>query len=315
MWRRKLASLAIAVVGLIVVAAVATSHLVVQAAADVAGSSPYCIEVANDRADYRPARSWFDLSVFRMRAGREGSMYMQHHAVLAVGDARDPSLYRWSYWRLAFEPGVLNERVPERGPAVTCLLIPGFAAALPVLIPQSSESDCVRYSANEAYRIPKSWQAKWNGGTSRTLLLATTAPHFQPLDRRWSDLAPAERDSNWVFVEWNPEWMLNLMKSAPGGDVVEQRTEFGLSSTKTITHGKDGKEYIGYRYLAYAGEQPDGANTTVIGCGANSCQHRFIHNGRHFYFRHRPEHLADWRRMQQRIVDLMASFEVRDTSS
>ena len=25
--------------------------------------------------------------------------------------------------------------------------------------------------------------------------------------------------------------------------------------------------------------------------------------------------LADWRRMQQRIVDLMASFEVRDTSS
>jgi hypothetical protein len=246
---------------------------------------------------------------------------MQHHAVLVVGDASDPHLYHWSYRRRAFEPDVLNGQLEGRGPAVTCLPINDFAANLPLLIPQSSESDYVRYSAHEAYRIPKSWQAKWNGGMSRTLLLATVAPDFQPLDRRWSDLVPQERDNNWLFIEWNPEWVLSLMKSAPGGTVVEQRTEFGLAMSKTITLGKkDSKEYIDYRYLAYAGEQPGGVNTTVIGCGVSSeafpksCQHRFINKGRDFYFRHRPEEVADWRAMQQRIVDIMTSFEVRDTA-
>ena len=72
---------------------------------------------------------------------------------------------------------------------------------------------------------------------------------------------------------------------------------------------------IGYRYSAYANEQSDGVNTSLIGCSVNLCQHRFIHKGRHFYFRHKPEHLADWRGMQQRIVDLMALFEIRDTKS
>lgn len=309
-WHRKLAGLAVAVVGLLVVAGVVTSRLVGRGAAEAAGSSPYWIEVAGETADYRPARTWFDLSAWTMRARREGSMYMQHHAILVVGDGPDPRLYHWSYHRRAFEPGVLNERA-GRGPAVTCLPIADFAAKLPVLVPQASESDYVRYSANEAYRIPKSWQAKWNGGMSRTLLLATTAPDFRPLNRRWSELAPGERDSHWVFIEWNPEWMLSLMKSAPGGTVVEHGTKFGLSFDKTITQGRDGKQYVGYRYLADGDEQRDGVNTTVIGCGPNSCQQRFIHKGRHFYFRHQPEHVADWRAMQQRIVDLMASFEVR----
>ena len=68
-----------------------------------------------------------------------------------------------------------------------------------------------------------------------------------------------EHDSNRVFVEWNPEWVLNLMKATPGGDLVEQSTEFGLAKTKTITHGKDGKDYVGYRYLAY--DDGHGINT------------------------------------------------------
>ena len=49
------------------------------------------------------------------------------------------------------------------------------------------------------------------------------------------------------------------MKATPGGDLVEQSTEFGLAKTKTITHGKDGKDYVGYRYLAY--DDGHGINT------------------------------------------------------
>jgi hypothetical protein len=151
-----------------------------------------------------------------------------------------------------------------------------------------------------------------------TLRLATTAPDFHPLNRRWSDLTPGERDGNWVFIEWNPEWVLNLMRSAPGGDVVERSTEFGLAKTKTITHGKDGKEYVGYRYLVY--DDGRGINTTVIGCGVpseavpKSCQQRFINNGRHFYFRHRLEDVPDWQRMQHRVLEVIRSFEVHRRS-
>jgi hypothetical protein len=109
------------------------------------------------------------------------------------------------------------------------------------------------------------------------------------------------------------------MRAAPGGNVVEQSTEFGLAKSKTITHSSDGKEYIGYRYLAYAddGHDTNTTVTTVIGCGSpskavpKSCQHRFINKGRHFYFRHRPEDVAEWQSMQRRILDLMDSFEVR----
>jgi hypothetical protein len=320
---RKLVGLAVAVAAAVVAASAATSFLVAQSAAQAAGPQPYCIQIADTTSDYRPARSWLDLSALTMWAKHDGPLFMQHHAILVAGELANPRLYHWSYRRLAFEPGVLNERIEGHGPAVTCVPVHDFAANLPALIPEWSDSTYVRYSAHEAYRIPTGWQAKWSGGMNPTLLLATTAPDFRPLDRRWSLLAPEERDGNSVFVEWNPEWVLSLMKSAPGGTVVEQSTEFGLSKTKTITHGRDGKDYVGYSYLTYGDEAPHSfaINTTVIGCGMpsdsfpKSCQHRFINKGRHFYFRHRPEDVSDWRGMQQRVLDLMTSFEAHDGRS
>jgi hypothetical protein len=256
-----------------------------------------------------------------MWSKREAGMFMQHHAVLIVGSETNPQLFHWSYHRRTFAPGVINERLEGRGPSITCVPKRDFAINLPMLIPQSLESDYVRFSAQEAFRIPKSWQAEWRGGASRILRLATTAPDFPPLTRRWRDLAPIERDSNEIFIEWNPEWVLSLMKAAPGGTVVEQGTEFGLAKTKTVFHGGDSKDYVGYQYFAYADEEPNGNNTTIIGCGTpteaypKSCQHRFLNKGRHYYFRHRPEDVADWRGMQQRILHLMASFEIQDDST
>lgn len=301
---------------LLIGAGAATSLLVVHGAEEAAGSQPYCIQIADGTSDYRPARSWLDLSALTMWAKRDGPLYMQHHAILIVGEAANPRLYHWSYRRRAFEPGVLNGQIEGHGPGVTCLPVRDFAGKRLALIPQSSDGNYVRYSAQGTYRIPNAWQAKWSGGMSPTLRLATTAPDFQPLNRRWSELAPGERDSNWVFITWDPEWVLTLMKKAPSGKVVEQSTEFGLSKTKTVTHGRDGKDYVGYGYLVYADGR--GINTTVIGCGMpseavpKSCQHRFINKGRHFYFRHRPEDVADWRSMQQRILELMDSCEVHD---
>jgi len=321
---RKLVGLVLAISALVAAVGAATSLLVAHGAEEVAGSQPYCIQIADGTSDYRPARSWLDLSALTMWAKRDGPLYMQHHAILVVGEAANPRLYHWSYRRRAFVPGVLNGQIEGRGPAVTCVPARDFAGTrLTLFAGSSSDSNYVRYSGRETYLIPSIWQAKWSGGTSPTLLLATTAPDFHPLERRWSDLAPGERDSNWVFIESNPEWVLSLMKSAPGRNVVEQGAEYGLSKTKTITHGKDGKEYVGYGYMVYADESlaGSGINTTVTGCGMpseavpKSCQHRFINKARHFYFRHRPEDVADWQGMQRRILDLMDSFEVHNGRS
>jgi hypothetical protein len=316
---RKLIGLVLLIAVLVIAAGAATSHLVTRAAKVAAGLQPYCIQVADGTSDYRPARSWLELSILRMWAQREGPLYMQHHAMLVVGEGLNPQLYHWSYRHSGFEEGVLNESIEGGGPVITCQPTRDFAAKLALIFPASSDSNYIRYPARETYRIPKTWQADWKGGRNATLSLAAAAPDFRPLNRPWSALLSGERDSNWLLIEWNPEWVLNLIKEEPGPNVVEETTEFGLSKSKTISQGKNGKEYIGYRYIAYA--DGHGGNTTVIDCGMpseafpKSCQHRFIQNGRHFYFRHRPEDVADWRRMQQRILELMDSFEVHDRRS
>jgi hypothetical protein len=186
------------------------------------------------------------------------------------------------------------------------------------IFPEPSNGNYIRYSGGETYLIPTILAGKverWDESEpaardNRARLPATrTALH---------DLLPEERDSNSVFISWDPEWVLRLTKEAPGGNIVEQSPEFGLAKTKTITPGKDGKEYVGYGYLAY--DDGHGINTIVIGCGVpseavpKSCQHRFINKGRHFYFRHRPEDVTNWQRMQQRILEVINSFEVHPRS-
>jgi hypothetical protein len=305
---------------LVIAAAAGTAMLVAARAEAIAGSDPYCIQVSDRLSDYHAADAWLDLSVLTMWAHRTGPLFMQHHAILMVGDAAQPRLYHWSYRSLGFVPGVINGTIPGRGPALTCVPAKDFARSRLALLPTSSGSIYVRFPQRETYRIPPIWQPKWEGGASPNLRLAATAPEIQPLQRRWRDLAPAERDSNWIFIEWNPDWMLSLMKApvAAPGDTAEQSTAYGLAKTATVTHGKDGKTYRGQYYIAYARDAAPGVNTTLISCGMpseafpKSCQHRFIHKGRHFYFRHHPDDVTNWRDIQQRILQLMASFEVQD---
>jgi len=294
-----------------------TSFLVTRSAEETAGSQPYCIQIADGTSDYRPARSWLELSAFAMRATRDGPLYMQHHAILVVGSRADPMLYHWTYRHGGFVPGVLNGKVEGRGPAVTCIPVRSFVATLAIVFATSPDESYVKYSGREAYRIPNVWQPKWNGGMRPTLQLGTTAPDFRPLRKRWDGLLLGERDDNWLFIEWNPEWLLSVMSDSSNENIVERGMEYGLSKQKSITRSsKDGRDLTGYGYLTY-GDGHD-INVTMIGCGMpsdavpKSCQHRFINKGRHFYFRHRLEDVPDWRGMQQRIVALMDAFEVHD---
>jgi hypothetical protein len=113
-------------------------------------------------ADYRRASTLLDLSALTMWAGRESGMYMQHHAILVVAGEAAPQLFHWSYHRRQFVEGVLNQRTPGYGPALTCDPTRAFAGGL--LFPRSGDSELVRFSPDEAYRIPKSYQSQWSGG-------------------------------------------------------------------------------------------------------------------------------------------------------
>jgi hypothetical protein len=88
-----------------------------------------------------------------------------------------------------------------------------------------------------------------------------------------------------------------------------------LQKSLFVAHGKNGERFESHEYVARADGQTAGVNTTLITCAPiteknpNSCQHRFLNNGRHFDFRHRPADLPDWLNMQKRLLDLFASFE------
>ena len=296
----KVSRVGLATFGLLVVASVATTALVVRSARLVAGGKPYCIQVADGQSDYRPARMLFDLSGLAMRA----KTFDQHHAILVVGDDAHPSLFHWSYHRGGFVPGVVNEAMPGHGPVLTCEAQRDFVDSLPMLWPQRSASAYVRFSEHEVYRVPTSYQPRWDGGSSRFLAIATVAPDFAPLATNWFTLAEPERVRNAAFIGWNPTGLLDLVKSAPAGAI---STEFGLretplgSSRRYVTEG-----------------QPNGANATVIDCPVESeghpamCHHRFVNQGREFGFLHHPEDLPNWRTIQERLVDLFASFVAAD---
>lgn len=292
-------------------AGVAMACLVLHRAAAAADGAPYCLQVADaTTADYRRASSLFDLSALTMWAGRESGIYMQHHAILVVGGETKSRLFHWSYHQWEFVEGVLNE-TSGRGPLVTCDPTRTFAGGL--LFPRSSDSELVRFSAEEAYRIPKTYQPRWGGGSGRHLRLATSAPEFLALGRRAASLALGFDD--WVWVAWDRDWFLRLLEPSPGRPGVAQGIEFGLQKSLFVAYGKNGERYESYGYVARADGQTAGVNTTLITCSPatenrpNSCQHRFLNGGRHFDFRHRPADLPNWLNLQKRLLELFASFE------
>jgi hypothetical protein len=313
-----LAALAAACVGLAFAATFFTSTPVTQSASQIAGSLPYCIQVADVDVDYRPARTLLDLSGLRMWA-RSG-----HHAILVVPDEGRIRLFHWSYRKRDFVAGVFDGSTEGYGPGLACAPEVNFAPGLPLLWPLPHDSMTVQFSDWEIYRLPTAYQFRWRTNTvsSRYMSVAASSPDFRPITTRWADLSPSERDANSISIEWNPEWLLSLMASKPDGQIVERTGKYGLQASKIIVRGKDGKEYETHQYAVHADAQGKGANTTLITCYPpsepfpaqlypKSCQHRFLNKGRHVYFRHRPDDVPNWQAMQKRVLELFASFAIQ----
>lgn len=289
--------------------------LVAQRAQAVAGPAPFCIQVAS-RGGYEAARTWLDLSGLTLWADGSNSVRVQNHAVLIVGDGADRRLFHWSYRQRLFLPGAHNERAPDLAPPLHCDPQRGFIARLSAIFPRRGDGLFVRFTKDEAYRIPESYQPIARGSPTPHLILAVTPPDFAPLERSWSALPPAEKDRHWVVIDLNPSALESFLIRA-GNETVARGAEYGLQKEAITVHGRDGQTYHPIRYLLRARGAPDGAIETLISCAQAterfpaSCQHRFLNGGRQFYFRHGPEQVPRWRDMQKSLVDLLASFEVQ----
>ena len=179
-------------------ASVASLSAVADRAREVARDAPFCIQVAdNARSSYKPAGALLDLSGLTLwslsRAG--------HHAILVVGEEPNLRYFHWSYRGRDFVPGAISGSSVTPEPAVTCIPRREFVAGLPMLFPATSATRYVRFSPQEAFRIPDAYQPRWSG--SRALWLAVAAPEFAPLGRSWDGLSAFERDSKSVVVEFD----------------------------------------------------------------------------------------------------------------
>ena len=295
----RVSKVGLATTGLLVIAGLATTALVTRSARAIAGDEPYCIQVADTQADYRPARTLLELSGLMMRA----KIFDQHHAILVVGDETHPSLFHWSYHKARFVPGVLNAAIPGHEPVLSCESRRNYIGTLPALWAPHPESTYVHFSEHRIFRVPTSYQPRWSGGSSAFLAIATAAPDFEPLTVPWISLAPSERVWNVAFIAWNPTGMRDLTGAAPAGAI---GGEFGLQEAPAASS----KRYV-------VQEQP-GVNATSIDCPVGSkahpamCRHRFVSHGHEFDFVHLPEDLPNWRQMQEHLVSLFASFEAAD---
>ena len=298
--------------------------LVIQSAWRIADGSPYCIQVAGGDNKYKPASIWLDLSVLNLWGIQSNGYYISHHAILVVDrDRNRQQRFHWSYWRQqllsGFVPGLRNEEAEGYGSAVACEPKPGFASGLRWTIPETPDSDYVRFSAHEAYRIPKSYRAHWSGGSAGYWLqLGAPAPEFRPLKKSWEDSTQKERVGEWIIINSHASLSSRLVESINSDpvSVMERGVEFGLQKQRMF-EGNYSKQGGTYRYFTPVDERADSPDVTLITCRTpsiydpKSCGQTFINNGRNISFLHRAEDLPNWRDMQKRILELLASFEAK----
>jgi hypothetical protein len=98
----------------------------IERAKAIAGSRPYCVQVATGISGYRRAVSQADLTSLTMRA--PGG---QFHGIMAVGESGDFDLYNWSYRNQDWMK--LNTNGDFQTPAIGCRPRTDFLNSLPFI--------------------------------------------------------------------------------------------------------------------------------------------------------------------------------------
>lgn len=266
----------------------------------IAGDQPYCLQVSSSEG-YRQARTLSDFSAFSMWARSGGGIYLDFHAVLAVGGGLSAKVYNWSYRKGDFIE-IMSMPVD-----LVCSPRIQFVEALPTFsAPPDSSPQRIR-AAGFDFTIPASYRPRIINTISNPILsLRVTAPAFLPA----SEPLPAGNLGLSVYLK--PDGVRSWLNPPPN-QIIEERGEsiFGLRQRALISVSKQGerREHLELYVRNHVGEV-----RTALWCSAEtalraaSCPMIYYENGLLYHFHLPKDDLGDWQETEVRAARLIASF-------
>jgi hypothetical protein len=221
-----------------------------------------------------------------------------NHAVVVVGDLRQPQLFHWSYRANSFVKGAYGP------PPIYCRpRYHSFAS-----LDQSAERDrrvlFIAYGGHRfliarAYRPRLSW-------SPMSMLITARAPSFGPTNGRMQEGNLATM----VSIGFEPTSILQSWRRLPSPEdrIEPLGTVYGLTKER-ITSSASRSPHLQYYQL-----HPDGRVATLIVCvserPAFQCEQLFEWNGMSFFFHFMPQDIPRWHEVQNNLRALLGSFEV-----
>jgi|GEM_PF-4862151 len=269
--------------------------LIVHSATTMAAGAPHCLALGGLP---RVVRSLSDLTLFSLP--KNGYF---HHAVMLVD--RDGTLepYHWSYWKMAFEPGIRDWGRPS-GLTIACRPLADFTARLPLAPPDRDSDAAGRATLDLLFnRTLMSIPAKYSPllDYSEGLRITVTPPTFAPaLEDGDGVLASLRLDTH---IQVRPQYERALTGRNLG--TVAGLTAFRVASTS----GDRTREWT-----SFVARDDATGDLTALHCivSQNSCRHTFLRGEQEYTFSHSMDLLPQWRDMQNALVATFDGFVVED---
>jgi hypothetical protein len=275
---RTMAIVAILVYAIILAYVTRDPRVVIERAEAIASGRPYCIQVADGGADYRPATSQADFTSLIMRATGSYPTF-QFHAVMAVGEAGDFDYYNWSHRHQDWM--ALNTNGDFRSPVIRCQPRVDFASGLPLVrFTRGGETGPV-WLGKRAFVVPQQYKPKLSLSTSANVIFVARAPDFEPIPEcaqmRFCVF-------NMIEVHLRPEPVRAWLERNQRTRVQEGGFESGVATSVQCPDLQP---------------HPD-----------SLCAHSFLADGVLIRFSYPERQIPQWREMQEKLLALYRSFEV-----
>jgi len=296
--------------------------IVVWRAESIAKGQPYCIQVASqtDMFAYEAPTTLSDFIGLKMRArksngGGSSDFFFQHHAILIVENQSKKQYFNWSYRQQNFVDEVIDRHL-GRAPRIYCIPEQHFALNLPFVFEEKGKK-CLVNVGNRSYVVPQAYRPRVGtyGKVTPMLYLTMLTPSLEPYTATQDGIIQYNYD---VTVRQISDTYLNdLLKKS-----YDQRywtiqtagSEFNLNKMLLINNKSDDK----LQDSMYYNQGKNGIITSFIHCanekhpwerGSLPCEHHFVRDNLLYEFRYKKEHLDHWYTMEQKLVDLVKSFE------
>ncbi len=271
-------------IGILLAHYLLNSENVIHQAQQIAGSKPYCVQVADRQSIYVIPDTQIALSGLTMRAyERQPGIKGSYDALLLVGEGAKGKLYSWSHFKETF----VAYGSKRQWPVIYCKPKEQFFSHLPLWFAEqnNSQSDETNFIAGGTeFVIPNIYQSSPHGfcptcGTSsQWLAFKAQAPDFQPVNTESTTLSMWEKFNQEIQIYFKEDMRL-------------PRSHEGTYNLQNLLHDENGNLI---------------AKTE---CTPKICNQVFLHAGRTYLFGYPREFFDERSQLQQRLIEKVKSFE------